>query len=158
MISIIVAIGKNNLIGKGNDLPWHYPEDLKYFKNITNGKTVIMGYNTFLSIVGRIHKPLPNRKNIVATTNQNFYYEGVEVIHDLKAFLEQAHEEEIFVIGGTQIYEFSIPYADRLYITHVLADHDGDKYFPEIDYSKYQLISSKIEGVLDFSIYERVTK
>ena len=119
MISIIVAIGKNNLIGKGNDLPWNYPEDLKYFRKVTSGKTVLMGENTFYSIVNRIGKPLPKRQNIVATLNMDFSYENVLVTHDLISFLKENHDEEIFVIGGKQIYQLVLPYADRLYITHI---------------------------------------
>lgn len=155
MISIIVAIGKNNLIGKGNDLPWNYPEDLKYFRKKTSGKTVLMGEATFYSIHSRIGKPLPNRKNIVATFDENFKYDGVEVIHDLVSFLKEKHDEEIFIIGGKQIYKVSLPYADRLYITHVNKEHEGDVFFPEIDYEKYNLISSEKNGYLDFSVYER---
>ena len=156
MISIIVAIGKQNLIGKGNDLPWHYPEDLQYFKEKTLHKTVLMGENTFYSILDRLHKPLPKRKNIVATFNQEFSYPGVEVIHDLISFLKQSHQEEIFIIGGKQIYQLALPYADRLYITHINKDYAGDVYFPEIDYQKYQIISEKNSGELLFRIYEKV--
>ena len=157
MISIIVAIGKNNLIGKGNDLPWYYPEDLKYFKSKTLNKTVLMGENTFYSIVNRINKPLPKRKSIVATLNNDFKYDGVEVIHDAIAFLKEDHEEEIFIIGGMQIYKLALPYADRLYITHVNKDYEGDVFFPEINYENYKLISrDDVNDELSFCIYEKV--
>lgn len=156
MISIIVALAKNNVIGKSNDLPWYYPEDLKYFKQITSNHTVLMGRNTFESILSRINKPLPNRKNIVVTKNPDFHYDNVEVVHDLEAFLSQNHEEEIFVIGGKQIYEQVIDYAQRLYITHINKEHSGDVYFPEIDYSKYQLVSKNDLNELSFCIYERI--
>ncbi len=155
MISIIVAIGKDNLIGKGNDLPWHYPEDLKYFKETTLNKTVLMGEQTFYSIFNRINKPLPNRNNIVATLDKDFKFSGVKVTNDLIAFLEKKHEEEIFVIGGLQIYKLALPYADRLYITHINKEYEGDVFFPEIDFSKYKLISKKETGDLAFCIYER---
>ncbi|MDD3171845.1 MAG: dihydrofolate reductase [Bacilli bacterium] len=156
MISIIVAIGKNNLIGKGNDLPWHYPEDLKYFKEKTLNKTVLMGENTFYSIVNRLGKPLPNRRSIVATLTPDFKYPHVEVINDLIPFLKEEHREEIFIIGGKQIYKLALPYADRLYITHVNKDYDGDVFFPEIDFDNYSLISKKEVGELTFCIYQRV--
>ena len=156
MISIIVAIGNHNLIGKGNDLPWHYPEDLQYFKEKTLNKTVLMGENTFYSILDRLHKPLPKRNNIIATLNQDFTYPGVTVIHDLISFLKQPHPEEIFIIGGKQIYHLALPYADRLYITHVNKDYEGDVYFPEIDYQQYQVIYENIVGELVFRIYEKV--
>lgn len=157
MISMIWAMDKNNLIGKGNDLPWNYPEDLKYFKEKTMGKKVIMGENTFYSIENRIHKPLPGRKNVVATLNKEFHYEGVEVTFDLISYLKE-HEnddEDIFVIGGKQIYLLALPYAKRLYITHINKEYVGDVYFPTIDYSKYNVISKIQEKELDFVIYER---
>lgn len=157
MISLIWAMDKNNLIGIDNDLPWHYSEDLKYFKEKTTGKKVIMGENTFYSILNRIGKPLPHRKNIVATLDTNFKRDDVEVTYDLIKFLKdnQDTEEEIFVIGGKQIYALSLPYAKRLYITHINKEHQGNVYFPEIDYSKYNIISKKIVDVLNFVIYER---
>ena len=107
MISLIFAMDINNLIGKDNDLPWHYSEDLKYFKNVTTGKKVIMGENTFYSIYNRIGKPLPNRENYVATLSEDFKYPGVNVVNDLISFLEtiKKDNEEYFVIGGKKIYE-----------------------------------------------------
>ena len=141
MISLIVAIGVDNIIGKDNDLPWYYPEDLKYFKKVTKGKPVIMGENTFFSIEGRLGHPLPNRRNIVATLNKDFSYEGVEVVHDFIAFLKENldTEEEIFVIGGKQIYALCLDYVQKMYITHVNKYHEGNVYFPTIDYSKFEM-------------------
>lgn len=157
MISLIWAMDKNNLIGIDNDLPWHYSEDLKYFKEMTNGKTVIMGENTFYSIFNRLGKPLPNRKNVVATLDKNFSRDDVEVTYDLIKFLKehQESEEEFFVIGGKQIYALSLPYAKRLYITHINKEHQGNVYFPQIEYNNYNVISKKTVDVLDFVIYER---
>lgn len=155
MISLIFAMDKNNLIGKGNDLPWNYSEDLKYFRNVTSKHTVLMGEATFYSIFNRIGKPLPNRKNIVATLDKNFTYDGVEVTNDLISFLKEKHDEEIFVIGGKQIYTLSLPFADRLYITHINAEHEGDVYFPQINYSEYDVISETIVDCLVFRVYER---
>lgn len=160
MISIIVAIDKNNLIGNKNSLPWNYPEDLKYFREITLNKTVLMGKNTFISILNRNNKPLPKRKNIVVSHDKNlkFDFENVEVVNDLEKFLTTNKNEEIFVIGGKQIYEFSLPYASRLYITHINKEYVGDTYFPKIDYEKFHLISNKVAGELNFCIYERKIK
>ena len=153
MISLIFAMDKNNLIGKDNSLPWHYSEDLKYFKNTTRGHKVLMGDNTYLSI----GKALPNRVNYVATLNPNFKADDAIITNDLFAFLKENEEteEEIFVIGGKQIYALSLPYAKRLYITHIDATHEGNIYFPPIDYSKYDLIKTNQVGILNFCVYER---
>lgn len=157
MINLIVAIGKNNLIGKGNSLPWYYPEDLKYFRQTTLNKTVLMGENTFYSIIARNNKPLPKRKNIVATLNKDFSYDGVEVVHDVVEFVKENHDEDIFIIGGMQIYKLTLPYADRLYITHINKEYDGDVYFPSIDYSNYKVISENVvSSELTFKVYEKV--
>lgn len=155
MISIIVAIGKNNVIGKDNDLPWHYPEDLTYFKETTLNHAVLMGSKTFLSILTRLKKPLPKRRNIVVSRTLNYQHQDVEVIRDLETFLKTPHDEEIFIIGGKQIYEVALNYADRLYITHINKDYDGNVFFPKIDYDKYQLISRRDVNELSFCIYER---
>lgn len=154
MINLIVAIGQNNLIGKDNDLPWHYKEDLKYFKETTMNKTVLMGEKTFYSIVSRTGKLLSNRKMIVATLDKSFSYEGVEVVNDLIGFLKNT-KEDIFVIGGSQIYKLSLPYVDRLYITHVNKEYEGNVYFPPIDWNKYKKISQRDSGELSFCVYER---
>jgi dihydrofolate reductase len=154
MYSIIAAISKNNVIGKCNDIPWHYPTDLKHFKEITIGKTVLMGYHTYQSILNRLGKPLPNRKNIVLTSHE-IKEEDVIVVKDIFRFLEQKHEEEIFVIGGRQVYNLFIDQAEKLYITHIDKEFDGDTYFPLIDYSQFNLMSERIEGELRFCVYER---
>ena len=157
MISLIWAMDRNNLIGKDNDLPWHYKEDLAYFKEKTMGKKVIMGENTFYSIVSRINKPLPGRMNVVATLNKDFSYDGVEVTYDLISYLKlhEEDEEDIFVIGGKQIYALALPYAKRLYITHIDKEYVGNVYFPKIDYDKYNVIYRNKVNELDFVIYER---
>lgn len=160
MISLIFAMDINNLIGKDNDLPWHYSEDLKYFKTVTSGKKVVMGENTFFSIVNRIGKPLPNRENYVATLTNDFNYPNVNVINDLISFLETIKDvsEEYFIIGGKRIYELSLPYADRLYITHINKEYEGNVYFPKINYSEYKKIKSNKIDELDFCVYERIKK
>lgn len=160
MISLIFAMDINNLIGKDNDLPWHYSEDLKYFKAVTSGKKVVMGENTFFSIVNRIGKPLPNRENYVATLTNDFNYPNVNVINDLISFLKTIKDvsEEYFIIGGKTIYELSLPYADRLYITHINKEYEGNVYFPKINYSEYKKIKSNKIDELDFCVYERIKK
>jgi len=153
MISMIFAMDPTGLIGKNNDLPWNYPEDLQYFKYITLNKTVLMGVTTFESIVSRLNKPLPNRKSIVASLTE-FSYPGVQVISDLEAFLKEKHDEEIFVIGGKTIYEIALPYADKLYITHIKKVYEGDTYL-DIDLSDFTLVKSDDNEDLTFAVYER---
>jgi dihydrofolate reductase len=155
MVNLIVAIGKNNLIGKGNMLPWHYKEDMLYFKNTTMNKKVIMGELTFKSIISYINKPLPGRTSINATLT-DYTYPGIEVTNDIITYLKEfPKDDEVFIIGGKIIYDLTLDLADRLYITHVNKDYDGDVFFRQIDFSRYTLISKKISGDLNFSIYER---
>lgn len=135
-ISAIVATDINGLIGKGNTLPWHLPADLKYFKEVTTGKTVIMGKNTFLSL-GR---PLPNRKNVVVTS-QNLNDEKIETFKTLEEAIK--NNPDSFIIGGAQIYKYALEnnLIDTLYVTVI--DHDfgdGDAYF-NYDKSKWKLVS-----------------
>ncbi|MBI9009535.1 MAG: dihydrofolate reductase [Tenericutes bacterium] len=153
MISLIFATDPNHLIGRDNDLPWHYAEDLKYFKKTTLNKTVLMGLMTFHSITDRLGHPLPNRKHIVASL-EPFSYPDVLVIDDLFAFLKEDHKEEIFVIGGKTIYELALPYANRLYITHILKEHEGNVYL-NFNLDNFVLISEQVREDLVFAIYER---
>ncbi|MDQ0162784.1 dihydrofolate reductase [Bacillus alveayuensis] len=161
MISFIFAMDRNRLIGQNNQLPWHLPADLKYFKNMTMGHKIVMGRKTFESI-GR---PLPGRENIVLSTNRHFHPEGCQVFYSMDEFLTFANkhqEEEIFVIGGANIFEKLLPYADRLYITEIDEQFTGDTYFPPFNLEEWKKISS-IEGTVDkkniyphrFVIYER---
>lgn len=132
MLSIIVAISKNNVIGKDNKLIWHLPEDLKRFKKLTTGHTIIMGRKTFESL-GRV---LPNRKHIVITSNTNMQIEdeNVELIHDVKKLNKYINsEEENFIIGGATIYKLLMPYANKMYITRINEEFEGDVYFPKLD-------------------------
>lgn len=132
MLSIIVAKAKNNIIGKENKLLWHLPEDLKRFKNLTIGHTIIMGRKTFESI-GRI---LPDRKHIILSQNPDFKVNepNVEIAHspsDLKTYMEG--EEESFVIGGAMIYNLLMPYVSKMYVTEIDKDFEGDAFFPKIN-------------------------
>ena len=127
-ISIVVAIGANNAIGKDNQLLWRLPNDLKHFKQITSGHTIIMGRKTYYSV----GKPLPNRRNIVIT-RQNINIEGCEVVNSLDAALGLcANEPEIFIVGGAEIYKQAIHVTNCIYLTIVHQSFEGDTYFPEI--------------------------
>ena len=132
-ISIIVAIGENNAIGKNNQLLWHMPADLKYFKNKTSGHTIIMGRKTFDSV----GKPLPNRRNIVVT-RQDINIEGCEVVKSIDDALALCKgEEEVFIGGGAEIYRLAMDKTDRIYLTIIHKAFDADTFFPEIDFSKW---------------------
>lgn len=155
MVNLIVAIGKGNVIGKGNKLPWHYPEDLQYFKKTTLNQTVIMGEATFKSILSYLHKPLPNRTSVIATLS-GYTYPNVETTDNIVEYLTNyPKDKEIFIIGGKIIYDLTLDIADRLYITHIDKEFEGDVFFKEIDYSKYRKIKEHISGELNFSVYER---
>lgn len=147
MISFIVAMDENRVIGKNNELPWHLPEDLKYFKRVTMGHPIIMGRKTFESI-GR---PLPGRENIIITRNKEFQTDKCTVINSVEELLKYCHEnpnEEYFVIGGAEIFKQLISHVDHLYITFIHEHFDGDTYFPSIDMKEWELIS-KEQGLQD---------
>ncbi len=135
-ITIIVAKSNNGIIGKDGDLPWRLPEDLKRFKRLTTGNIVVMGRKTYDSI-GR---PLPNRKNIVISRNTSLKIEGVEVESDLINVLKRNREENVYVIGGGQIYVDALPFTEKLEVTEVDVELVGDTSFPEIDSSHWKEI------------------
>ena len=147
MLSIIVAKAKNNVIGKNNQLIWHLPEDLKHFKELTTGHTIIMGKNTFESL-GRV---LPNRKHIVFANNGELDIndENVQTVSSIGEiqYLIDGNEES-FVIGGAMMYKVLMPYCDKMYITEIDEEFYGDAKFPEIDLGKWKIIDEKI-GVKD---------
>ncbi len=127
MISLIVAHDKHRVIGFENKMPWHLPGELQYFKDTTMGKPMIMGRKTFESI-GR---PLPGRKNIIVTRNKEYHHEGIEVASSLEEAIEIAgNVEEVMIIGGEEIFKQSLPIANRLYITQIDNEFEGDTYFP----------------------------
>lgn len=154
MISLIVAMTKEGVIGVSNKMPWYYSEDLKHFKKITTGKTVLMGRKTFDSIMSRNGKILPHRHNVVLTRDKRFSYEGVEVIHNLEEYLLKNKDEEIIIMGGKEIYTLALPYCEKLYITIINKSYDGDVYFPEIDFQKYNLVNKEDQKELSFYVYE----
>lgn len=162
MLSIIVAKGKNNIIGKDNKLVWNLPEDLKRFKELTTGHTIIMGRKTFESL-GKI---LPNRKHIVFTGNPDFKVDGenVQIVHSMLEIQECIeNNEENFVIGGAMIYNLLMPYVKKMYVTEINEEFDGDAFFPRIDEAVWKEISRE-KGTkneennldYDFVTYERV--
>ena len=163
IVSAIVATGHDNVIGKDNALPWHLPADLKYFKRKTLDHHIIMGKNTFYSI-GR---PLPKRTNIVLTRDPFFVADGIFVAHSIYEALEIAYdagEEEVFIIGGAQVYRTSMDYLDKIYITRVDISVVGDTYFPEILATDWQLVDEvkhnaddKNEYSYAFCTYERIS-
>lgn len=126
-VSIILAMAKNNVIGKGQDLPWKLPEDMKRFKRLTSGNTVLMGRKCYESIPEKF-RPLPNRVNVIITRDESYKAEGCEVRHDLQAAIEEFNEEgkELFIIGGAEIYKESFSVADTLYVTHINEEVEGD--------------------------------
>lgn len=140
MISLIVAMDQNRVIGKDNKLPWHLPADLQYFKKVTMGHPIVMGRKTFESI-GRV---LPGRENVIVTRKQDFKAEGCVVLHDItqiKTFADNS-DEEVFVIGGAEIFKEILPVTDRLYITEIHETFEGDTFFPVIDENEWDKISS----------------
>ncbi len=163
MLSIIVAIGKNNEIGKKNDLLWNLPADMKHFRDTTRGHTIIMGQKTFESLGigpdGKLGKTLPNRRNIVLTQDPTFYREGIEIFHSIEELENKLktenQNEENFVIGGGMIYKLFIDRVDKLYITHVDASFsDAEVYFPIIEETKWQKIRSEKHSKDDLNIYD----
>lgn len=158
MLSIIVAKAKNNIIGKDNKLLWHLPEDLKRFKELTTGHTIIMGRKTFESL-GRV---LPNRKHIILSQNPDFKVdnENVEIVNsieDLKEYIDS--KEENFVIGGAMIYRLLMPYVDKMYITQIEKDFDGDSFFQKIDENEWKEVKKEkgIDDAENHFEYEYVT-
>ncbi len=159
ILSMIVATANNRVIGKDNDMPWHLPADLSYFKKVTLGKPVIMGRKTFESI-GR---PLPGRRNIVISRDASYSAEGIDTVTSVEQALAMVNDvEEIMVIGGGAIYNHCLQAATRLYITHIDADIDGDTQFPNYDMEEWVKVSSEKRKAddknmydLDFCVYER---
>ena len=150
IISLIAAMDRNRVIGRDNQLPWRLPEDLKRFKAITLGHPVLMGRKTFESI-GR---PLPGRRNFVISRQKEYRAEGVTVVYSLEVALTLcASEPEVFVIGGAEIYRLALPRADRLYLTIIEKEHEGDAHFPEWPRDEYREIAR--EEHLDASLPHR---
>lgn len=139
-LSLIAAIGKNRELGFGNKLPWYLPDDLKRFKEITRGHNVIMGRKTYESI-GRL---LPDRKNIIITRDKSYRAEGAVLVSSMeKALAECADDPESFAIGGGEIFKLALPYAKKMYLTHVEAELPADSFFPEFDLNEWRVVSEE---------------
>ncbi len=159
MVSIIVAIAQNGTIGDKNSLLWHIKEDMRFFRTTTSGHPVIMGRKTFESLGS---KPLPKRTNIVITRADR-EFEGALTAHSLEEAIRMAGDDaEIFIMGGAQIYREALAVVDRMYITHVERDYEGDTAFPEIDYSQWRLVDvvrhergEEYESPFEFRTYDR---
>jgi dihydrofolate reductase len=159
MISIIVAASANNVIGAGGELPWRLPDDLRRFKRLTMHKPIVMGRRTWESI-GR---PLPGRQNIVLTRRPDYEAPGCQVVTSpAEALRIAAGAAEVMIIGGSEIYALFLPKASRIYLTHVVADIDGDTYFPRIEQQDWRLVECEAhpadennEFALEFRVYER---
>lgn len=155
MISLIVAHDKNYVIGLNNDMPWHLPGDLAYFKRVTMGKPIIMGRNTFESI-GRA---LPGRRNIVISRNADYQASGAEVVHSLEEAIALVSDQpEIMIIGGQQIFTQALPIADRLYITKIDHEFEGDTFFPEYEGWEQKTITEEHSGdgfTFRYIVYEK---
>jgi dihydrofolate reductase len=150
MISLIVAIGDNNVIGKDNKLIWHLPADMKFFKEKTTGHCIITGRKNYESIPEKF-RPLPNRTNIVITRNKDYKAPGAVVVNSLEAAIEKAKEtgdDEIFIIGGAEIFNQSLEIADRIYLTEIYHSFEGDVFFPPIDKKKWKE-TLKVRGPVD---------
>jgi dihydrofolate reductase len=160
-ISFIVAASENNAIGKDNKLPWHLPTDMKYFKNVTWAMPVIMGRKSF----DALGKPLAGRKNFVITRNKEWKADGVEAVHTIDegiTLARQTDAKEIFITGGAEIFKAALPLADRIYLTRVHGNFDGDSFFPELPTEEWELVKtreceadSKNAYALSFQVWER---
>jgi len=160
MISMIVAMDDKQAIGFNNQLPWHLPEDLKYFKRVTTGHPIVMGRKTRDSI-GR---NLPNRENVILTRDKQYACDGCTVLHSIDDFnnWQETMEKEIFIIGGSEIFKETLNITDRLYITEISGEFEADTYFPIIDWNEWHIISEE-KGIRNeqndydyrFLVYER---
>ncbi|HEX6227376.1 MAG TPA: dihydrofolate reductase [Chryseolinea sp.] len=164
IISMIAAVSKNRVIGKNNDLPWKLPDDMKFFMETTKGHYAIMGRKNYESIPHKF-KPLPNRTNIVVTRQKNYNAPGCVVVDSLEHGLtmaKESQEAEAFIIGGAEIYKLGLPYANRLYLTEINAEIDGDTFFPEYDKTQWRETSRQHHAKderhafsFDFVIYDK---
>lgn len=151
-VSLIVATGKNGEIGKNNDLIWHLPEDMRFFKETTEGHIVVMGRKNWDSIPLK-YRPLSNRENVVLTRTEGYSAEGARVFNDLSATLDfynqQKEERTCFIIGGAQVYQLALDagVVEEMYITHIDEDFDADTFFPNVDFSEWNVEVVKIHEI-----------
>ncbi len=154
-----VAVADNLVIGKDNNLPWHLPEDLQHFKQLTLGRTVVMGRKTYESIVSRLGKPLPGRKNLVITRQTDYKVPvGVLVFGSLEEAIAKSSSEDLYVIGGAEIYKQALPLAQVLYMTHVKGNFEGDAFFPTVNWKEWEKGEEETHEKFSFAKYKRITK
>ena len=164
IISLIAALTENRVIGKSNDLPWHLPDDMKYFMQTTSGHHVVMGRKNYESIPAKF-RPLPNRANIVITRQEEYTAPGCMVVNSIPEAIDIAidnHEAEVFIIGGAEIYSQSLALANRLYLTEIQTSLEGDAFFPIFDKPEWSELSrrhhpkdEKHTFAFDFVVYEK---
>ncbi|CAK0757754.1 Dihydrofolate reductase [Gammaproteobacteria bacterium] len=153
-----VAVANNSVIGKNNDLPWYFPEDLMHFKKITFGQVLLMGRNTFESIMKRLGKPLQNRKNVVITRQLDYKApKEVLIFHDVLLAIQSLSQaqQDIYVIGGEQIFRQLLPFCGLAYITHIHDNYEGDAFFPKINWHDWEKIAEEKYDGFSFVTYAR---
>lgn len=156
MMILIAAVAKNGVIGKGNALPWHLPEDMRHFKALTTGHAVLMGRKTWESLPPQF-RPLPNRRNIVVTRNPAYRAEGAEVVGSLDEAMKVGADGTAFIIGGAELYTHALARADRLELTEIDADFDGDARFPAFDRAQWRAVKREPGIAADGLRYAFVT-
>ncbi|MGL4949382.1 MAG: dihydrofolate reductase [Anaeroplasmataceae bacterium] len=155
MISLIWAMDEKRLIGKDNKIPWRVKEDLLYFKEITNNQVVFMGFNTYMSLKGYYNdRPLPFKK-IYLITRKRMAFPDATVVSNVDEFLSNTNED-IFVVGGAMLYEASFKYANKLYISYIKGEFEGDTYLADFDLSQFNLKSEKDNELVTYKVYERM--
>ena len=155
---IVAAIAENGVIGNGGEMPWHYPEDLRRFRETTMGHPVVMGRRTFESILDRLGEPLPGRTNVVLTTNPSLLPDGVVAAESIGAAIDAAAETgagTAYVVGGASVYEQFLPRVDRLLVTEIAEQYEGDTYFPAFDEDAWVEVAREERAELAFVTYER---
>ena len=152
---IIAAVAENMVIGQDGDIPWHFPEDLKHFKEVTMGSPVVMGRGTYESLPEDF-KPLPGRTNIVLTSSNPDYKESVKIANSLDEAWQIASEkgEKVYIIGGASVYEQTLDSADKMILTEIHEEYEGDTYFPEFDEEKWKEVERKDREELSFVTYQ----
>jgi dihydrofolate reductase len=165
IISLIAALARNRVIGKNNGLPWHLPDDMKYFMQTTKAHHVIMGRKNYDSIPEKF-RPLPNRTNIVVTRQKNFIAPHCQVVGSLEegiSLAKNAGEKELFIIGGADMYALGMPITQRMYLTEIYATPEGDTFFPPVNSSEWKEVSRQHHATdvrhayaFDFVVYERL--
>ncbi len=154
-VTLIVAQASNHCIGKDGGLPWHIPEDLKHFRQCTMGKTVLMGRKTWESLPEK-HRPLSGRKNVVITRDRSFIAEGATLFHNLEEALETLKNEDIWILGGAEIFKQSLPFAEKIELTQIHVPYEGDTFFPEISQGAWSIIKEEKHDGYSFITYHRI--